>query len=149
MADPERAMLARPAPASELADRFLAAAPALLEALGAPGATAPGWVRSRTWSPMDGAQPPECPFEDRWTARWAHDGWDVSVSANVARWNEREISNADAGVHVARGDTAIAHVFGAVTNTDAVDGVWVRLYGDPDGVDARTFRDWLSRVLMG
>lgn len=87
------------------------AVPDYLEALGVP-APAPTLelTTKRTWTPMDGAVEPNCPFTDE--RRWlgSGDGLEIEISATEAFWNEDEVSNTSASLSVWREGTRILRV---------------------------------------
>ena len=48
---------------------------------------------NRTWNPMDGAGPPDCPFSE--TKEWKGSGEqaDVSITHHSSHWNEHQVAN--------------------------------------------------------
>jgi hypothetical protein len=80
----------------------------------------------RNWTPMDGAQPPYCPFDDNfvWSGTGV-DGTTVRVDVEVVHWNEDD-------VHSARVSLAIG------------PHVSISAYG-PNGGGRRLHTLWLSR----
>jgi hypothetical protein len=79
----------------------------------------------RSWTPMDGAQPPSCPFVDTWTLAGAADGTEVTLTRTVSSWNENEVSSAAVALRVfVGGDMAsvAAHGSGLMCTTVVVRG---------------------------
>lgn len=127
-----------PAHVTTLAGRLLAAAPALLDTLGAPGATAPALNTSRAWSPMDGAQPPWCPWVDHADATLRHGDWTFRVTSSVSHWNEAEVSGAHVALTVTHGEATVLYARCFTDGSPAVD----HLDLDPSPAEA-----WLARLV--
>lgn len=144
----ERAI--RPSGAGAIAGQLLAHAPALLTALGAPGATAPPLSVQRSWSPMDGALPPYCPFVEHSAGVLTHAGWTVRVSASVSHWNESDVGGASASVHLEREGRSVAGAVGASTGSSVLSAMGLFPSTDaPEAAGYAAFVDWIERVLAG
>lgn len=78
----------------------------------------------RTWSPMDGAQPPDCPFEDRtkWSA--AVDGIEVAIRHRSTHWSEESVSGRSVSLLIHSGG---AEPLVSLSAVDACDGSPVSL----------------------
>ena len=130
-----------------VANRLLEHLPSLLDTFGARGAIAPTLTHSRSWSAIDGAQPPYCPYVDTWAASLTHGEWSIRVSAEEARWNPDEVGNARASMYVAHGDSAFTQAYGAASQTPVIDSVCLNFLTDPGAPDAQAFVRWVRRVL--
>jgi hypothetical protein len=87
--------------AQELAGAFRGALPALFEALQLGEPPALVTRTTRTWSPMDGAQPPYCPFTDSTFHEGATaDGTGVVVQVVLEHWNDDDVSNATVSLSI-------------------------------------------------
>lgn len=83
------------------AETLRSALPALFEALGF-GAPPPLERRTdRRWSPMDGVEPPWCPFVDTTIDEGVGaDGTPVAVHVVVNHWNEQEVASASVSLTI-------------------------------------------------
>ncbi len=52
----------------------------------------------RTWNPMDGAQPPDCPFTDDVRRDWRDDRVWVDLTSSATHWNEHSVANRSANL---------------------------------------------------
>ena len=107
-----------------VAQRLRSALPALAAAIGLDDVR-PVTESTREWTPMDGAEPPWCPYIDRVTTVIEREGASVRLVVERAHWNDDELARADvrlavdapgvaASVSVARGpgDGSVADVRG-------------------------------------
>lgn len=107
-----------------VAQRLRSALPELAAEIGLEGVR-PVTESTREWTPMDGAEPPWCPYVDRVTTVVERDGARVSLVIERAHWNDDELARADvrltvdapgvaASVSVARGpgDGSVGEVRG-------------------------------------
>lgn len=78
----------------------------------------------RSWSPMDGAQPPDCPFEDRTTWSAAVDGIEVVIRYRSTHWSEESVSGRAASLLIHSGG---AEPLLSLSAVDACDGSPVSL----------------------
>lgn len=75
--------------------------PALFEAIGLGSAPALEQWTDRRWTPMDGAQPPWCPFTDTTVdAGVGADGTPVDVEVVLNHWNENEVATAAVSLRI-------------------------------------------------
>lgn len=77
-----------------VAQRLRSALPALAAAIGLDGVR-PVTESTLEWTPMDGAEPPWCPYIDRVTTVIERDGARVSLAIERAHWNDDELARAD------------------------------------------------------
>ncbi len=110
--------------AHELAGALRGALPALFDALqlGEPPALVTRTTRS--WSPMDGAQPPYCPFTDSTFHEGATpDGPTVVVQVVLEHWNDDDVSNATVSLSI--GDDVSISAGGPTGGGRTVRSVWL------------------------
>lgn len=104
-------------PIARRIDVFLASVEPLLAALGVETGIDLVRSQSRSYTPMDGAGPPDCPFTE--TVRW--EGTDselavaVSVEHQAAFWNENDLSNESASLAI---------------RVDGSRRLWLSMHGD-------------------
>ncbi|MFN3257809.1 MAG: hypothetical protein ACE37B_19185 [Ilumatobacter sp.] len=58
--------------------------------------------RDRHWTPMDGAQPPYCPFTDRFTTRGRDRADGLLVEMVLEHWNDDDVNSASVTLAVGR-----------------------------------------------
>lgn len=91
--------------------------PSLFEALGLGPAPSLERRTDRRWTPMDGAEPPWCPFTDTTVdAGIADDGSPISLEIVLNHWNEDEIANASVSLTI--GDRVRLSAYGSVDGGD-------------------------------
>lgn len=97
--------------------------PALFEALGLGSLPAMEQRADRRWNPMDGAQPPWCPFTDTTVDEGsAADGTPIDLEVVLNHWNDDEVANASVSLTIG-------------------DRLWVSAYrADGSGRDVDTLR---------
>ncbi len=90
--------------------RFLALVPELFEAFGL--GPVPELIEStrRSWTPMDGSKPPNCPFTDlvRHEASAPNGTTIVSVSTDQVHWSDDDIDNVSAHLFVNVADVRVS-----------------------------------------
>lgn len=88
----------RPIPVERVMEIFLASIPILCAAH---DDTQPSDIErstERSWSPMDGAQPPHCPFSDTIRHEASFGDGEIVVSSTKAQWSENDVSNVSASL---------------------------------------------------
>lgn len=99
-----------PTDAHTFASSLRSALPALLEAVGLAAAATLEQRTERHWNPMDGAQPPWCPFTDTtFDSGLDADGEPIELQVVLNHWNEDEV--ADASVSLTIGDRMSVRAF--------------------------------------
>ena len=97
----------------------------LYEALGIGSAPTLEQRTDRRWNPMDGAQPPWCPFTDTTVdAGIGADGTPVEMQVVLNHWNEDEVANASVSLTI--GDRVSISAFRADGSGRDVDTVRLR-----------------------
>jgi hypothetical protein len=135
----------RPRTVDAIAHALIDRLPDLLHRLGGPaGQPAPSPRSERSWTPMDGAQPPWCPFTDRLTAELASDGWRLQVECTRNHWNDEEVANANVSLTVQRGPLLL--IVSGYGDGAIVEGpLHVRpIRGDDDGSAEAALTAWLA-----
>lgn len=61
----------------------------------------------RSWSPMDGALPPHCPFVDRWASRFRGASEQIEIMCELPHWSETERLRSSVTLYAKVGSTAI------------------------------------------
>ncbi|MEM9132156.1 MAG: hypothetical protein AAF962_05705 [Actinomycetota bacterium] len=56
----------------------------------------------RRWSPMDGCQPPWCPYVDEWWREGITEEMRVRISSSASHWNDDDVANCSAGLAIWR-----------------------------------------------
>lgn len=99
--------------------------PTLFEALGLGPTPALERRTDRRWTPMDGAQPPLCPFTDTTVdAGVDADGTPVDLEVVVNHWNEDEVANAALSLRI--GDRLAISAYSAAGSGRDVDTLRLR-----------------------
>lgn len=110
--------------AHELASALRGALPALFEALWLGESPALVTRTTRTWNPMDGAQPPHCPFTDSTFHEGATaDGTKVVVQVVLEHWNDDDVSNATVSLSI--GDDLSISASSPTGGGRSVRSVWL------------------------
>lgn len=64
----------------------------------------------RSWTPMDGAKPPHCPFSDTATAEGSDGDISVQLRQELVHWNETDVDSAGMRCSISRGDETLLSV---------------------------------------
>lgn len=111
-----------PIDAHEFASSLCSVLPPLFEVLALGAAPALAVRADRRWTPMDGAQPPWCPFTDTTLhSGIGTDGTPIDVTVVLNHWNEDEVANASVSLTI--GDRLSLSAFtanGAGRNIDTL-----------------------------
>jgi hypothetical protein len=114
-----------PVDAHTFASSLRSTVPALFEALGLGPEPTLEQRTDRSWTPMDGAQPPWCPFADTTVdAGLGADGTSVELRLVLNHWNEDEVANASVTLTI--GDRLSISAFAANGNGRDVDTLRLR-----------------------
>jgi hypothetical protein len=114
-----------PTDADTFAASLRSALPALFEALGLGSMPSLERRTDRRWNPMDGAQPPWCPYTDTTVdAGFAADGTAVDLQIVLNHWNEDEVANASVSLTI--GDALSISAFASNGGGRAVDTLRLR-----------------------
>lgn len=81
-----------------LFETFVRIAPDVFADLGVTGVPELARTQRRTWSPMDGAGPPYCPFTDHVEVAGADDTVKVQIQITRNQWSESDMSNASVSI---------------------------------------------------
>ena len=103
--------------------QMVALMPQILEGAGMGGVEVVS-AEDKTWNPMDGAMPPDCPFVSRRTHEASHDGAVLACLFEVAHWSE---------VDPARSHLSLS--LRGAGDHDFSFAVWSPASGDFDGVE--------------
>ncbi len=101
-----------PTPAVVVHQRLVERWRDVLAALDVVADPAPEGRQWRTWSPMDGAQPPWCPFVDEYRATQTVGDLVVELSTSAPHWNDQEPSDPFVLLTVMRAGVAVARWWG-------------------------------------
>ncbi len=114
-----------PTDAHVLAASLRSLLPNLFEALGLGPAPTLERRIDRQWTPMDGAQPPWCPFTDTTVDEGrAADGSSVVVEVVLDHWNEDEVAHASVSARI--GDRVMISAIGKLATGRPVDTLHLR-----------------------
>ncbi len=84
----------------ELHKQLLVFRPVLMAALGLPDEVELETRTKRSWTPMDGAREPHCPYSDLLASEAQHNGIEQGVSLDSSWWNPDNLANASARLYI-------------------------------------------------
>lgn len=110
-----------PVNATRLSEQLEALLASLVGLLGTAVVPELKFSTDRSYTPMDGAQPPHCPFTDRTRRRGSQETGagtlSVEISTEHNHWTEDHVANALVSVRISLGDLVLSATFSGQGNT--------------------------------